>query len=103
MSADNWTVCPRCQYQARQEQQRLLAETKASYGKVSEGDYLYLISKARQVPVRENVLREDYDLGITEGGLFHVLYRCECTRCGFVHVFKQEQQLDLNKPAKQEE
>ncbi len=103
MSADNWTVCPRCQYKIQQEQERLLARVQVSYGKVPEGDYLYLLKKAKQAPVPENVLREDYNVGITDGGTFYVNYRCECTRCGFTHAFKQEQQLDLSQPVKREE
>lgn len=93
MSADNWTLCPRCLKTCSEEWEKYLAETRASYGKVPASDYIEAIAKAEKPLRLEDTFREDYEIGITKDGKFIVSYGGSCERCGFKHEFKHEKQL----------
>ena len=84
MSADNWTVCPRCQKaeEARRELRRKQVED--SYGQVPAAEYLAAVERLtleEQDGIKET-LREDYDVGIDDG-VFSVDYRASCSECKY--------------------
>lgn len=56
MSADNWTICPRCH--AKDEAAELLGDIPSS-------------------------MREDWELGTNKRGMFEITYRCYCSKCRF--------------------
>jgi len=84
MSANNWGICPKCQ--------QLTENEKSSYGKVPEEEYIKLISERKNVS-HKYTLREDYEIWTDDKGLFYISYSCECSKCGFFHNFKHQQQL----------
>lgn len=90
MSADNWTVCPKChaefQTAITKEQQRVAA----LYGTVpvAEFDAARAALQVLEAAPPSETLREDYEIGIYHGKL-DVTYSAGCA-CGFRFEFKQE-------------
>lgn len=84
MSADNWTICPKC----HEEHEKKLIEfddqvTKA-YGKVPPDEYERLRKERAQLETQAEpeTLREDYEQGILEGE-YYLRYSGHCNVCGF--------------------
>lgn len=99
MSADNWTICPRC---AARENERLAEAEKAvadAYGKIPVAEFDAKRQEARRRDL-EFTLREDYHIGIypsTDGGFkFEIGYAAGCTACGFDHDFKHSVPMEAN-------
>lgn len=91
MSADNWTICPKCADKHAENIERCERELSQSYGRISSEDWLALRDDAkrqRDVPVKET-LREDYDIGVNPNGVFEIEYTASC-ECGFKFSFKHE-------------
>lgn len=65
MSADNWTVCPKCWNEGR-----VLRMTD--------------LEPYAELPP---TMREDYEIGLDEEGDFTVSYRCYCKTCKFIWRF----------------
>lgn len=95
MSADNWTVCPKCEatHTARTLAAKEAHATKLveAYGKQSMEEYAKIVAggPALPPPFADNTLREDYEIGIREGE-FSVSYGARCTACGFKFTFKHK-------------
>lgn len=83
MSADNWTVCPKCKIMFENKQDKLRQQTKDGYGKVSAEEYLSMLTEATKEVVIDNTLREDFWIGTKSDGTFKISYGCSCQRCGF--------------------
>jgi hypothetical protein len=64
MSADNWTVCPRC---------------------VAKDPFI------NQRNMEAQTLREDYEFYMTSDGHFTASYRAHCKSCGFSHTLEHEE------------
>ena len=92
MSADNWTVCPKCKEKAKQAQAALLSRVETDYGKVAAAEYLELVKQSKQPIEEEHTLREDYEIGIWEGE-FRVFYGARCEECGFSHEFEHREKI----------
>ena len=90
MSADNWTDCPGCQSKKFKQ----LEDLKKLYGKISVEEYSEKLSNIKEVEDEstQETLREDYHIGI-RNGKFTVTYRGSCELCGYVKVFKHEEQV----------
>lgn len=84
MSADNWTVCPRCKYRhsVKRKEARDLANN--SYGLVPLEKWQELDAAAQAlVPeYTECRFREDYEISGAEDGCIDVEYRGHCDTCG---------------------
>jgi hypothetical protein len=100
MSADNYTVCPRCRKRMETAKAEKLAETKASYGKVSEDAYRKAVRTADRENTRQiETLAEYYDLGVRQhwigrtGDWFHVRYDAKCSDCGFEFHFEHSEEV----------
>lgn len=93
MSADNWDTCPRCRKRLLAEHEAKVRAVVASYGKVPPETYMADFQAVQKQPQPPASLREDYQLGVNDDGLFYVVYRCRCEHCDFRHEFKHEQQL----------
>ena len=93
MSADNWTICPKCWAEQDEDYD---ADTKAAE---LESDIAAFAKRHNAAPalVKElrtvmlstlepgkpdDTLREDYELGIRDG-LFFLTYRAYCTKCNW--------------------
>ena len=94
MSADNWTICPKCEKLEEEKLETLKSDAKSKYGKISEKEYLDLITRVEQAVELEDTLREDYAIGIVEGKL-EIQYYGSCERCGFKKEFETSKSLDF--------
>jgi len=92
VSADNWTVCPKCKQSALEAKSKAQQTADESYGKVTPAEWLALKAKADIDPAIEDTLREDYGLGIRDGE-FHVNYCASC-QCGFSFKYKYTKPVD---------
>lgn len=83
MSASNWDTCPKCNKTRVARDQKLKADAAATYGKLSSDDFLSLLKDVEKKCDEElpTTLREDYELGISCGGIFYVTYGCSCQEC----------------------
>jgi len=95
MSADNWTVCPRCYKNEENEQDRLVGKARNSYGKVPEEEYLELMEQTKYSIEPPITLREDWELGISEFGEFVVYYKAQCDRCGLKFEYDHSESLQI--------
>jgi hypothetical protein len=43
-------------------------------------------------------MREDYELGVDDGGWFEMRFSCYCTKCGLDFSFVHSEQIDLTIP-----
>ena len=97
MSAKNWRKCPRCLRQAETERREKLAEAERAYGIVPPARFLRLNEEATAEPVLRDTLREDYEIGVNERGVFEVRYRAECQKCDFGFEYKAETPAEAGK------
>ena len=85
MSADNWTVCPKCEErtkEAKEHKELISAHGKIELAKSNEMQVKY---QQEMEPVQS--MREDYELGIREG-VFEVSYSSYCETCKFEFKYK---------------
>jgi hypothetical protein len=87
MSADAWRVCPKCLQKAENKKE-------SSYGKVSEEQYLRILSELDNLKDEDiETLREDYEMFTNYEGKFYVSYSCSCSVCHFNFEYKYEKDL----------
>jgi len=96
MSANNWTVCPRCTQTYVSKIARAKQALNDSYGKVPIEEYERLLENL-QTAQKENeeepeTLREDYEQGIYNGH-YRVSYSGSCENCGFEFEYKFEKEV----------
>ncbi len=86
MSADNWTICPKCQAKHFDAVTAKAKELDDKYGKVTKAEYKQLESDfaALNTGSPEETLREDYEIGVFAGE-FSVSYSGYCRTCD-LHV-----------------
>lgn len=96
MSANNWTVCPKCKSKATQVADEARKFALDSYGKVDRDTYLARMATSdemiKQASSMDGNLREDWELGI-RGGVFEVSYGAHCSTCGWSKSFKHEEEV----------
>ncbi len=91
MGADNWAKCPKCQ----QLKEQRLNKVNESYGQVPPEDYLRLVKEAEETGIHprgrtDTPMREDWEIGTDESGIFSIDYSCHCDACGFEFEYKFE-------------
>jgi hypothetical protein len=94
MSANNWTVCPKCISVGQAKQAESLKTSEAAYGKVTSTEWAALLKSAETPLVIEDSLREDYEIGI-RGRKFYVNYSGSCQTCGFTFNYKHEESVKI--------
>lgn len=90
MSADNWGVCPQCKKITDKKNKQRILNVGKQYGKVSPEEFIKLSAEASQPIKVEETLREDYEIGVDDEGMFTVSYVCSCEVCGFKYEFKKD-------------
>ena len=88
MSADNWTICPRCKINADRQQRKNEEAMIKAYGKVGAEEYERLRDIVLNRIEREESLREDYEQSMDDAGNYYVHYSCACSKCGFHWEFE---------------
>jgi hypothetical protein len=93
MSADNWTVCPRCKANVTTNYIEAQEELSRAYGVVTLDKYRFIEKKVRDLfealDEMPEALREGYEIGVDEGGIFEVSYSCSCHNCDFEFSHKE--------------
>jgi hypothetical protein len=95
MSANRWSICPRCLKRFEAAKAKAAEELKKSYGKVPPNDYLVLVQMHEKDMAREieYSLREDYWQGINnETGEYEVTYSGVCQECDYTFQFNHKVQ-----------
>lgn len=92
MSADRWSVCPRCKRRRQAKANAAAEDAREAYGKVSveEFDRLRAAAETLQRGVTEADLtfREDYQVTGIEDEEVAVSYFGRCTTCGLEVAFE---------------
>jgi hypothetical protein len=87
MSADNWTICPKCKKNVRETEESRSEKVANAYGKIDASEWLKLVETAGiELPV-ECSFREDYEIGIESEGGFYINYSGRCRVCNFSYKF----------------
>jgi len=92
MSADRWTVCPRCLKVFEESLELTNQDIENSYGKVSMDEFLLrkeAYEKFKNSELGDN-LREDWEIYINDSGKLFIKYSCYCNRCAFLFRFDHE-------------
>lgn len=103
MSADNWTICPKCKTNKEDAKKKARLEAEKSYGKITPGEFLSLMNdiSSNENKEQERTLREDYEIGMDEYGSFSINYSAICGDCGFKYKYDYVVSIPLtNKPNK---
>jgi hypothetical protein len=88
MSADNWTICPKCFKKLNDEWNEKTKKLQLQYGKISKEKYDKLSNEIKNgTPRVPETLREDYDIGIYKDK-FIIKYIAQCTKCDFKFDYK---------------
>lgn len=94
MSADNYTMCPKCVKNQEVElelNQQLLQD---NYGKINREEYQKLVSSTSVKKELKETLREDYEIGIY-GDEFFYSYSASCSVCNYGFHKEHTEKLDL--------
>lgn len=97
MSADNWSLCPKCAVISEQQRQKKQAKADKAYGKVSAEEYKRLLDDANFIQLPRETLREDYEISTDKDGQFSVDYGAGCTVCRFTFEYHYTTQVPLEK------
>ena len=90
MSADNWSICPKCVVREKTVVEELKKKAELSYGKVTPAEFLSLTNKAlgrERGKNQEKTLREDYKIGMDGYGSFEINYSASCDKCDFKYQY----------------
>lgn len=100
MSADNWTICPKCNQKKYNTLTEMKEKLNQSYGKVEAPVYLKMVQDIRDFEQSLNydadqtdssyTLREDYEQGI-KNEEYYVSYCGHCDRCGFSFEYEHSE------------
>jgi len=93
MSASDWSICPKCFAEAKQEIEQRKEQLRESYGNIPADVWA---EKRKQIPDQPNpqkymTLREDYEFIMNEDGSFEAYYGAQCTECDASFDFNHNQ------------
>lgn len=88
MSADNWTICPKCKLKHESDFAKKREKVRESYGKIPSNLFIASMEAVKEPPKLEETLREDYCQGMSDDGTYLCSYGCSCDKCGFSFSFK---------------
>jgi predicted Zn-ribbon and HTH transcriptional regulator len=91
MSADNWTVCPKCQKEVDKKYAKEKQFLASQYGKISAYAFVERSNAFKNMTLKDT-LREDYEIGIYEGE-FYIRYSGCCSKCGYEFKYDYKQKI----------
>lgn len=104
MSADRWSMCPRCEVNRQLAAAVAAAEVEAAYGKVTVEDFDLLRARADDLAQQvdnpglvngNETFREDYWITDPAQGEVSIKYRGRCDICGLALSFEHTHPLDV--------
>jgi hypothetical protein len=89
MSADNWSVCPRCFSRAQKEAREKWENVMALYGQIPVDEFDRKRATLTE-PKADSFItfREDYEFYGADEGEIHADYGGECSACGLSVTLK---------------
>lgn len=92
MAADNWARCPQCAINYRKKIEERWKILHDNYGKIRPEQFYKEFEEMESTPknLKETTLREDWDMGITDDGMFYASYKASCSVCGFKFSFEKQ-------------
>lgn len=96
MSADNWTICPKCLENKKIEYAKAFEDVENSYGEVSYKEFKKLEAKKKKALTaidndnNARSLREDYEFFMTPEGILEISYLGRCSECGAEYKFNKK-------------
>lgn len=87
MSADNWTICPKCKIKAETDRENQRLKISKAYGKVAPETYAAMCKAFDNPKPLEQTLREDYEQCMDDSGEYSCSYGCSCSVCHFAFTF----------------
>ena len=97
MSADNWTMCPKCKKDSDLKKIDDYNRVKKLYGKVSKKEYDAALKEYTEKEVRfpnDTLAEYTESYMLTSKNKFCVSYSCHCSICGFEYSFKHVKSTD---------
>lgn len=90
MSADRWTICPKCKSKRDITIKALREKAANIYGKVTQEEFLSQMADIsnKQSEEQEKTLREDWEIGMDKFGSFMLDYRASCNCCNYKYSYK---------------
>lgn len=104
MSADAWSICPRCLRDAQNTIENHRALLHHYYGTVEPAEYLKMVNELAVMEIKLEktisngegdgyTFRENYEFYGAETGVLKVSYSGVCQTCGLTLRFKQEHKI----------
>lgn len=96
MSADNWTICPKCQERKIREAREAREKASQSYGAVPIGEFLLLEQAAGEkeaaVKIQRRTLGEYARITSDPKGMLVLFYQAVCDNdgCNFKYTYNTE-------------
>jgi len=91
MSANQWSVCPRCRQTAAEEHKAAKKRLTESYGEVDKAEYDRLQRQLENFNEKlPDTLREVWEFQLINGSL-NIYYGCTCEACNFKFDFVHEE------------
>ena len=102
MSADNWTICPKCKHRLESVKETERTAAARAYGGMPMAEWEVQRAAALEPVILNETLREDYEIGVTGDGEFYAIYKGQCTsdECDFGFKFDEKQQAFTPEPAR---
>lgn len=99
MSADRWTVCPRCVRNREAALARRAEQVEAMYGKASMAEFDQAradLAAEKSGTIDMETFREDYEIYGAEDGEVKVTYSGRCSTCHLSLEFTHTHPLDVD-------
>lgn len=93
MSANRWSICPKCRITNELTREGLRQMVAAQYGKIDPEEWIKARDAADKPVELEETFREDFQQGMTEDGEYIVSYSGRCIACSFAHKFSHNEQV----------
>ncbi len=95
MSANNWTLCPRCMKSVEARKAEDKASVEDAYGVIPSEEYAKRREEAHEDIELDCTMREDYALGMNLLGEFTISFSASCSNCGFHFLYEDKRQATL--------
>lgn len=91
MSADSYSVCPKCSLAAAKSKLDAVAAAELAYETKPAREWERLRRIADSIPEPDQTVREDYEIGLLTSGQFIVTYEGSCSACDFHFKFDHKE------------
>lgn len=104
MSANRWSICPKCKIEYEAQLKRQQENLRAAYGKILIEEFLALqdaLQKKERRDLKES-MRENFEIGMSDDGFLEINYGCFCNVCRFKFDYNERINSGEHSPWEQE-